>query len=82
MRQTKAELQDACRSLRRELSRFRVDAGQVQLSFTHGMVTLQGQVRPLRGHESIFLAEVETVLKALRSQPMVRDVVVEWRLVY
>jgi hypothetical protein len=74
----KTENQDMCRTVRREMGRHSIDCGEVQVSVTHGMVQLNGRVRPMRGHEEIFESAVTAFLKALRQRPGVRGVYPEW----
>jgi hypothetical protein len=78
----KAEGQEMCRMVRREMGRHSVDCSEVQVSVTHGMVHLHGRVRPMRGHEGVFEVSVNALLKALRQRPGVRDVVAEWTALF
>jgi hypothetical protein len=68
------------RTIRRELSRFSLDISETIVAATHGIVHLNGRVRPIRGHEHDFTEEITKVHRVLRQRPGVRDVVLEWQL--
>lgn len=74
---TDAEL---VRTIRRELSRFSIDISETIVASTHGIVHLNGRVRPIRGHENDFNEEVTKVQRVLRQRPGVRDLILEWQL--
>ncbi len=78
----KAENQETGRVVRREFSRHTVDTSDVQISTNHGVVTLHGRVRPMRGHESGFEENVTAMLKVLRQRAGIRDVIVEWKAIF
>ena len=82
MSNQKAENREMTRHLRKEMSRFTLDCNEVQVGFTHGNVTLHGRVRSLRGHEETFESSLLALLKMLRAQRGVRDVMAEWTVVY
>jgi len=66
------------RTVRREMARHQIDTSETQVGASHGVVHLYGRVRPVKGMESHFEQEVNTLLRALRQRPGVRDVVFEW----
>ena len=68
------------RTIRRELSRFSIDISETIVACSHGVVHLNGRVRPIRGHENDFSEEVTKVQRVLRQRPGVRDLVIEWQL--
>ena len=68
------------RTIRRELARFSIDISETIVASTHGVVHLNGRVRPIRGHENDFNEEVTKVQRVLRQRPGVRDVLMEWQL--
>jgi hypothetical protein len=74
----KAENQDVCRQVRREMGRHSVDCGEVQVSASHGVIHLHGRVRAMRGHEENLNESVTGLLKALRTRSGIRDVITEW----
>lgn len=74
----KHENQEMCRMVRREMGRHSIDCSEVQVSTTHGTVSLHGRLRPMRGHEANFETAITGFLKALRSRPGVRDIMAEW----
>lgn len=70
------------RSVRREMARHQLDVSEATVSAMHGIVHLNGRVRPLKGHEDEFEQEIHSLLKALRQRSGggIRDVVMEWQL--
>jgi hypothetical protein len=78
----KAENQDLCRQVRREMGRHNVDCSEVQVSASHGVIHLHGRVRALRGHEANFETATHALLKTLRQRGGVRDVHSEWICVF
>jgi hypothetical protein len=60
------------------MARHQIDTSQTQVGATHGVIHLYGRVRPVRGHEGTFEEEVNTLHRALRQRPGVRDVIFEW----
>ena len=80
--QLKAESQEMCRAVRREMGRHSVNCGEVQISAIHGVIHLHGKVRPLRGHESNFESAVTGLLTSLRQRPGIRQVYTEWSCVF
>ena len=78
MNKAKAENQEMCRQVRREMGRHTVDCSEVQVSATHGTVHLHGRVRPMRGHEAGFETSITAMLKSLRQRPGIREVYPEW----
>lgn len=82
MNKLKAEGQEMCRLVRREMGRHSVDCSEVQVSASHGMIYLHGRVRPMRGHEANFETAVNALIKSLRQRPGVRDVHPEWTCVF
>lgn len=82
MNKAKAENQDMCRAVRREMGRHSVDCAEVQVSATHGVIRLNGRVRAMRGHEANFETAVNGLLKALRQRPGIREVYPEWTCVF
>jgi hypothetical protein len=81
MNKSKTENLEICRSVRREMGRHSVNFGDVQVSATFGVIRFHGRVRPLRGHEATFDADIAGFLKALRQRAGIRDVVAEWTIV-
>ncbi len=81
MNKAKAENLEQSRLVRREMGRHSVDCGEVQVSVVHGVIHLHGRVRPMRGHEANFEAEVTALLKSLRQRSGVRDVITDWTCV-
>jgi hypothetical protein len=71
-----------CTDARREISRYSVDCNEVQINASHGIIYLYGKVRPLRGHEGTFEADVTTMLKGLRQRSGIRDVITEWTCLF
>ena len=69
------------RHVRKEMSRFTVDCGEVQVGVSHGNVSLHGRVRSVKGHEANFESSMAALLKALRAQRGIRDVQAEWTVV-
>ena len=78
----KAESQEMCRVVRREMGRHSVNCGEVQVSAAHGTIHLHGKVRPLRGHEENFESAVNGLLTSLRARPGIREVYAEWACVF
>lgn len=78
MNKIKAENQAMCKEVRREMARHTVDCSEVQVTTSHGTVTLNGRVKPLRGHEETFEMSSTNFLRALRQRKGIRDVVVDW----
>ena len=78
--QHKAESQEMCRAIRREMGRHSVNCSEVEISATHGAIRLHGKVRPMRGQEEQFESAVKGMLTALRQRPGVRDVFTEWTM--
>ncbi len=74
----KADNMALMRLVRAEMARHAVDCSEVQVTVTYGVIHLFGKVRVRRGHEGNFIADVQTMLKALRQRPGVRDVVTQW----
>ena len=68
------------RTIRRELARFSLDISETIVASTHGIVHLNGRVRPIRGHENDFNEELTKVQRVQRQRPGVRDVIMEWQL--
>jgi len=68
------------RATRREMARHQVDVSLVTVSVHHGVIHLNGEVRPLRGHEPEFEQELHALHKCLRQRQGVRDVIFEWSL--
>lgn len=66
------------RMVRREMARHQIDSSEVQVSAMHGVVHLNGRVRPIHGHEDEFEEEVRTLFRVLKQRPGIRDVVMEW----
>ena len=69
---------EVVRMVRREMARFCIDTSETIVSSMHGIVHLNGRVRPIRGHEDEFSDEVLKVPKVVRQRPGIRDVIVEW----
>lgn len=69
---------EVVRLVRRELARFSIDTNETIVSSSHGIVHLNGRVRPIRGHEEVFSEELGKVHRVLRQRPGVRDVILEW----
>jgi len=82
MSNLKAESREMTRHLRKEMARFTVDCNDVQIGVSHGNVSLHGRVRSIKGHEATFESSLTALLKALRAQRGVRDVLAEWTVVY
>jgi hypothetical protein len=49
------------------------------VSAHHGVIHLNGEVRPTRGHEPEFEQELVAHHKCLRQRAGVRDVIYEWK---
>lgn len=77
----KEENRDMTRLLRKEMSRFTVNVSEVQISVSHGNVSLYGRIRPMKGHEEAFESSIAALLKGLRAQRGVRDVQPQWTLI-
>lgn len=69
---------ETVRAVRRELSRHPIDVSEITVSANHGVVHLNGRVRPVRGHEEEFVETVNNVPKLLRQRNGIRDVIMEW----
>ena len=69
---------ETVRYVRRELARRQLDTGETQVCAMRGIIHLNGRVRPIRGHEGDFEAEIHTLYKVLKQRAGVRDVVMEW----
>lgn len=68
------------RSVRREMARHNLDVSEATVSAMHGIVHLNGRVKPIRGHEAEFEQEIHALAKALRQRGGgIRDVVMEWQ---
>lgn len=67
---------------RREMTRYSIDCNEVQVSSNHGIIFLHGRVRPLRGREATFEADVTMMLKGLRQRSGIRDVITEWTCIF
>ena len=76
--QVRAESQEMCRSVRREMGRHSVNCSEVEISATHGVIHLHGKVRPMRGQEEVFDSALKGMLTSLRQRPGIRDVYAEW----
>jgi hypothetical protein len=61
--------------VRKEFARRPLDISLLLIRVTHGVVYLDGQLKPMRGHESNLRAELDTIVKALKQRPGIRDVV-------
>jgi hypothetical protein len=66
------------RAVRREMARHNIDTSEASVSAMHGVVHLNGRVRPIRGHEAEFMEELHTLHRCLRQRPGIRDVIMEW----
>lgn len=75
----KQENQEMGRTVRREFSRHSIDTSEVIVSANHGVITLHGRVRAMRGHEENFETNTNAMLKTLRQRAGIRDVIAEWR---
>lgn len=82
MSKAKQESKELNHTVRTEMARHSVNCSEVLISASHGVVHLYGRVRPLRGHEANFEADIGTLLKALRQRSGVRDVIAEWTCVF
>lgn len=78
----KAEGQEATRVVRREMARHAVDTSEIQVMVNHGVVTLHGRLKPLKGHEAVFEQNANALVKGLRSRPGIRDVITEWKAIF
>lgn len=67
----------ATKLVRRELNRRKIDASLVDIRVSHGVVTLRGVVKPMRGGAGDVKAEIEIVARALRSRTEIRDVIMD-----
>ena len=81
MSNQKAEHREQSRQLRKEMSRFTLNCSEVQITASHGNISLNGRVRPMKGHEESFESSIAAMLKALRAQRGVRDVLAEWTVI-
>lgn len=68
---------EGMRTVRKEFARRPIDISLMNIHYSHGIVRLGGQVKAVRGHDIDLKAELETIAKALRTKPNVRDVVIE-----
>lgn len=69
------------RAVRREMSRHQIDSGETQVYVSHGIVHLNGRVKPIRGHENEFDEEIHTLHRVLKQRPGIREVLFEWTVV-
>lgn len=65
------------RAVKRELTRRPVDSSRLDVYAVHGVVYMRGFVGYLRGHNVDLVQEITTIVRCIRQQPMVRDVIVE-----
>ncbi len=67
------------RSIMRDVGKHPLDASELRISVSSGVVYLQGRVKPIRGyHEDTDVDEVMTTLcKCIRQHPGIRDVIVD-----
>lgn len=65
------------RSVRKELARRPIDTTLAQVTISHGIVRISGQVRAMRGHVMDLRAEMEMIARVLRQKPGIRDVILE-----
>lgn len=68
---------EATKILRREFNKRAIDITQADLRVSHGVATVRGVIRKMRGAEGSLNEMVEQIRKALRSRPEIRDVVIE-----
>ena len=80
MANAKIENRETTRVLRKEMSRFAVDCGEVVVQVTHGNVSLYGRVRAMKGHEATFESSMSAMLAAMRAQRGIHDVHAEWHI--
>lgn len=71
---------EAVRTVRHEIARHAVDARFVTISAHSGIVHLNGEIKPLTGHEAQFADEIHTLYRCLKNRPGIHDVVFEWKL--
>ncbi len=67
----------AAKLARREFTKRQIDLTLADIHVSHGLVTIRGVVRALRGGPPDVRAEVELVARLLRAKPEIRDVVVD-----
>ena len=69
---------ETVRAVRHELSRHVLDTSEATVHATHGIVHLNGRVRPVRGHENEFNEELNKLQRILRQRSGIREVIMEW----
>ena len=65
------------RAVRREIARHCLDVSETTVSAIHGVVHLNGRIRPLKGHENDFEQEIHAMMKGVRMRSDIRDVILE-----
>ncbi|MDX1932881.1 MAG: hypothetical protein SFU56_09780 [Capsulimonadales bacterium] len=71
---------EAIRMVRHELARHCLDSSFVSISAHYGVVHLNGEIRPMSGHEAKFEEEVHTLYRCLKNRKGIRDIVFDWKL--
>lgn len=71
---------ETVRTVRHEIARHAVDARFVTVSAHSGIVHLNGEIRPMTGHEKQFSEEIHALYRCLKNRPGIRDVIFEWKL--
>jgi hypothetical protein len=71
---------EAVRTVRREMARHAVDSSFVTVSAHYGIVHLNGEIRPMKGHEEDFAEEIHTLYRCLKNRSGIRDVILDWKL--
>jgi hypothetical protein len=69
---------ETVRAVRHELSRHMLDISEASVHAGHGIVHLNGRVRPMRGHEAEFSEEIHKLERILRQKTGVREVILDW----
>lgn len=67
----------AMKLVRTEFGRRLVDTSQADIRVLHGICTVRGVLKPMRGGPGDMKAEVDTIAKVLRQRNGIRDVIME-----
>lgn len=65
------------KAVRRELSKRNFDTTMADLRVTHGVAYIRGSIRMIKGGNPDIKAELEIVAKVLRTNPFIKEVVVD-----
>lgn len=67
---------EATKIVRREFNRRAIDITMADIRVMHGVAYIRGTIKPMRGGGDP-KSEVELIVRALRTKPEIRDVVVD-----